>query len=142
MKKVALLLATWVVLLFATTMTALCQTKFIVDPGVVELYSQTVGLEPPHQILDPTLIIGSVTLRASDYGSDVETAKTGGGCLIYHCTNDAQCTISMGIVEVHGYCAYTVNITHLSFMSVAKKGCWYKPKVESCIRSPKDPLPL
>ena len=152
MRKVEFLLATCVILFFATSMTALGQ-KFIVVPGAVELSPQTVVLEPPHQIIDPIRITGSVTLKEAQDGSDADTPKTGGGCLIYRlpehrkCTSDDGCTIhtAKGNPDgVHGYCAYTVNITDASFSSNAKKGCWYKPDPESCERrrDPSNPLPL
>ena len=159
MKKVKFLLATCVALLFVTSMTALGQTKFIVVPGAVELSPQTVGLELPHQIIDPIRITGSVTLKEAQDGSDANTAQTGGGCLIYHlpkhraCTSDADCTIdpargnsdgsgSQSGEKVIGYCAHTVNITDLNFSRNAKKRCWYQPDPESCEKKPDPSHPL
>lgn len=160
MRKLEFLLATCVILLFATSRTALGQ-KFIVVPGAVELSPQTVGLEPSHQIIDPIRITGSVTLKEAQDGSDADTAQTGGGCLIYHlpghkkCASDDECTLhpakgnpdgsgGQSGEKVFGYCAHTVNITDLNFGKNLKKRCWYKPNPESCERrrDPSNPLPL
>jgi hypothetical protein len=150
MRKFGFLVTTCLIFSITTSMALTLPQKFIVDPGVVRLYTQTVGLDSPVQIHGPG-IIGSVTLIESRFGSDEDSANTGGGCLVYlppnarKCTKDSGCTIRFvehnadgstapTSIARDGYCAYTTDIPERIMSGQAEKRCWYKPEPEACGR--------
>ena len=155
MGKAGLLLATCVMLLLATNMTALYGTKFIVEPGDVKKVIDQ-GTDPPQ-----LRVTGSVTLKESPVGSE---SRTGGGCLIYlspgarACNaDDSECTKPIAVrnsagrwIQVGerlGYCATRSNFAVPPVPPHANppprpRACWYQPKPESCVKRPSPDQPL